>query len=86
MKKPKREVGFSLIELLIVVTIHWQQFLSLFGLGREAGEFTLHLKQPPLPWLYVSVILSLVALFEVLPYLEELFRSIKPRKVKPTPG
>src|SRR3954464_1171648 len=61
-----------LMGLLIVVTIHWQQFLSLFGLGREAGEFTLHLKQPPLPWLYVTVILSLVLLFEVLPYLEEL--------------
>ena len=75
-----------LMGLLIVVTLHWQQFLSLFGLSQEAADFTLRLKQPPLPWLYVSVILSLVALFEVLPYLEELFRSIKPRRMKPTPG
>jgi hypothetical protein len=65
--------------LLIVVTIHWQQFLALFGLGTEGAAWTLHLKQPPLPWLYVSVILSLVLLFEVLPYLEELWRGIKAR-------
>jgi hypothetical protein len=62
--------------LLIVVTIHWQQFLSLFGLGQEAAEFALRLKHPPLPWLYVGVMLSLVVLFEVLPYLEELIRGI----------
>jgi hypothetical protein len=43
--------------LLIVVTIHWQQFLALFGLGGEGAVWTLHLKKPPLPWLYVSVIL-----------------------------
>jgi len=49
-----------LMGLLIVVTIDWWQFLSLFGLGGEAAKFTLHLKQPPLPWLYVTVILSLV--------------------------
>src|SRR5882757_3954505 len=61
-----------LMGLLIVVTIHWQQFLSLFGLGQEAAEFALRLKQPPLPWLYVGVMLSLVVLIEVLPYLEEL--------------
>jgi len=72
-----------LMGLLIVVTIHWQQFLSLFGLGREAGEFTLHLKQPPLPWLYVTVILSLVVIFEVLPYFEEFIRGFRQR-IKPT--
>jgi hypothetical protein len=65
-----------LMGLLIVVILHWEQFLSLFGLGHEAAVFTLHLKQPPLPWLYVTIILSLVALFEVLPYLEEFIRGL----------
>src|SRR6185295_18033146 len=64
-----------LMGLLIVVILHWQQFLSLFGLGQEPAEFTLRLKEPPLPWLYVTIILSLIALFDVLPFLEELMRG-----------
>src|SRR6266516_2930791 len=28
-----------LMGLLLVVTLHWQQFLSLFGLSRETAEF-----------------------------------------------
>ena len=69
-----------LMGLLIVVTLHWQQFLALFGLGQEAADFGLRLKQPPLPWLYVTVVLLLVLLFEILPYLEELWRGIRLRK------
>jgi hypothetical protein len=68
-----------LMGLLIVVTLHWQQFLALSGLGHEAADFELRLKQPPLPWLYVTVILSLVLLFEILPYLEELARGLRQR-------
>ena len=54
--------------LLIVVTMHWQQFLALFGFAAEAAAWTLQLKQPPLPWLYISIILALVLL--ILLYLE----------------
>jgi len=68
---------FLLWGLLIVATLHWQQFLSLFGLGSEMSDFGVRLKQPPLPWLYVTTILSVVLLFEVLPYLEELFRGLR---------
>ena len=46
--------------LLVIITLHSQQFLALFGLGNEAAEFGLRLKQPPLPWLYVTVMPSLV--------------------------
>jgi hypothetical protein len=74
-----------LMGLLIIVTLHWQQFLSLFGLGQATAEFTVRLRQPPLPWLYVSTILSLVVLFEVLPYLEELTRGIRRRKMRSPP-
>jgi hypothetical protein len=69
-----------LMGLLIVVTLHWQQFLSLFGIGQDSAEFTLRLRQPPLPWLYVSIILAVVVLFEVLPYLEELVRGIRSKR------
>jgi ABC-type spermidine/putrescine transport system permease subunit I len=73
-----------LMGLLIVVTLYWQQFLALFGLGQEVADFGLRLRQPPLPWLYVSVILFLVLLFEVLPFLEELARGwTHRRRAKP---
>ena len=68
-----------LMGLLIVVTLHWQQFLALFGLGSEAADFGLRLKAPPLPWVYVTVILSIVMLFEVLPYGEEFLRTLRYR-------
>src|SRR4051794_16755047 len=63
-----------LMGLLLVVSSHWDQFLALFGLNGMA-QWSIQLKQPPLPWLYVSITLALVVLFEVLPYLEELWRS-----------
>jgi hypothetical protein len=66
-----------LMGLLLVVTLHWQQFLSLFGLGAESAGWSIRLKQPPLPWAYVTTILTLVLLFEVLPYLEELWRGVR---------
>jgi hypothetical protein len=34
-------------------------------------------KRPPLPWLHVTIILLLVLFFEVLPYLEELVRTLR---------
>jgi hypothetical protein len=71
-----------LMGLLIVATLHWQQFLSLFGLGGESADFAVRLKQPPLPWLYVTVILSVVLLFELLPYLEELLRGLRQERPK----
>jgi hypothetical protein len=68
-----------LMGLLIIVTLHWGQFLALFGVGSEAADFRVRLKQPPLPVLYVTVMLCLVLLFEVLPYLEELARTLRYR-------
>ena len=66
-----------LMALLLVIVLHWGQFLALFGLGSEAAQWAIQLKQPPLPWLYVSVILVLVLVFDVLPYMEELWRGIR---------
>ena len=72
-----------LMGLLIVVILHWQQFLSLFGLGQEPAEFAVRLKDPPLPWRYVTIILSLVVLLEVLPYVEGLIRGLRRRRQVP---
>jgi hypothetical protein len=69
-----------LTALLIVVALHWPQFLALFGAGNEPMDFSLRLKEPPLPWLYVTAVLALVALFEVFPYVEELVRTLRARR------
>lgn len=69
-----------LAALLLIVALHWPQFLALFGAGNEAADFTLRLKQPPLPWLYVTLMLALVLLFEVVPYAEELVRTLRARR------
>jgi hypothetical protein len=69
-----------LTALLIVVALHWPQFAALFGAGTESADFSFRLKQPPLPWLYVTVMLALVLLFEVLPYGEEFMRTLRARR------
>jgi hypothetical protein len=66
-----------LMGTLIVVILHWQQFLALFGSGPEAARFDLAVKPEPLPWSYVLSFLAAVVLFEVLPYAEELVRGLR---------
>src|SRR3982751_372691 len=48
----------SFLELLpltavLIVVMHWPQFLSLWGMGSETARFELVLKREPLPWAYV---------------------------------
>jgi hypothetical protein len=75
-----------LMGLLVTVTLHWGQFLALFGLGQEQAMWDLRLKEPPLPWAYVSLILTLVVFFEALPYLEELVRGLLVARRHPVVG
>ena len=75
-----------LMGLLIVVTLHWQQFLSLFGLSGQSAEFTKRFKQPPLPWLYVGIILSLGVLFRGPARIFRRPHRIRRRQMKPTQG
>ena len=66
-----------LMGLVLVVVLHWGQFLALFGLGTEAARFDISLRQPPLPWGYVLSVLAGVLLFELLPYIEEMIRGLR---------
>src|SRR4030095_13423434 len=61
--------------LLLVIALHWPAFAALFGQGTPDFSFTL--KQSPLPLTYIATMLALTALFEVLPYLEELIRRLR---------
>ena len=61
--------------LLMVIALHWEAFIALFGFA--PASFGLALKPQPLPWLYVATMMGLTLLFEVLPYLEELVRGLR---------
>jgi hypothetical protein len=66
-----------LMGLLMVIVLHWSQFLSLLGLGNERASFAITFKQQPLSLAYVAAILVCVLLFELLPYIEELIRGLR---------
>ena len=61
--------------LLLVVALNWQAFASLFGFGTPDFSFKLKSEQLPLP--YIITMLTLTALLEFLPYVEELARGLR---------
>jgi len=66
-----------LMAIVSVVSLHWQQFLAVFGAGSEPLRTDLSWKPEPLPILYIAGILCIVLLFELLPYLEEFLRGLR---------
>jgi hypothetical protein len=72
--------------LSFIVVLHWPQALALLGLGPEPADFSLRPKAAPLPLAYVATLIVLIALFEILPYLEELWRGLAAARRRPAPG
>jgi len=72
--------------LSFVILLRWPQFLALFGAGPEAADFSLTLKQSPLPIGYIVAILAAILLLEVLPYLEEFARGLIAGRGRLVPG
>src|SRR5215471_3554644 len=68
--------AIPLMALSFIIVLHWPQFLALFGAGPERADFSLALKGTPLPIGYVATLLACIALFDVLPYIEELWRGL----------
>ena len=66
-----------LMAILCVVSIHWGQFLALFGVGPERARFDLIWKSEPLPIAYIVSVLVVILLFEFLPYVEEFVRGLR---------
>jgi hypothetical protein len=64
-----------LMGLVLIAVLHWPQALALAGLGDEPARFDITFKDGPPSWAYVTVILTLVLLFEILPYAEEFVRG-----------
>jgi hypothetical protein len=69
-----------LMGLLMIIVLHWQQFLALFGASAEPARFDLVWKSEPLPIGYIAAVLLAVLAFELLPYLEELIRGLRAKK------
>ncbi|HEX4195977.1 MAG TPA: hypothetical protein VHZ26_00910 [Caulobacteraceae bacterium] len=69
-----------LTALVCLVALHWDQFLALFGIGHAAPDFSLRLRQPPLPIAYLVATLICVVVFEALPFGEELVRCLLARR------
>jgi hypothetical protein len=65
----------------IVIVLHWQEFRALWSAA--PASFALALKQPPLPTWYLAAVLAGVGLFGVLPYAEELLRTLRFRRGMP---
>jgi hypothetical protein len=63
-----------LLAICCVVSLHWGQFLALFGCGAETAILVFAWKCWSLPIWYVATIMTIVLLFELLPYVEEFVR------------
>jgi hypothetical protein len=66
-----------LMAISFIAVLHWPQLVALFGLGRERADLSIRLKDRPLPPRYIVADLGATLLFEVLPYLEELQRTLR---------
>jgi hypothetical protein len=64
-----------LMAICIISLVHEAQFLALFGHGSEAARYTVMLKTDHLPAGYIAGFLFLATMFNVLPYLNELWRG-----------
>lgn len=67
------------IATAVVGIPNWADFLSLFGIG--AAGFGLELKHVPLPGWYLAAVLLGVLLCGVLPYGEELLRTLRAAQI-----
>jgi hypothetical protein len=63
------------IAIAAVAILKWPDFLSLFGMGE--AHFGLELKHDPLPGWYLGAVMLGVLVCGVLPYGEELLRTLR---------
>lgn len=66
-----------LMAIVCVVSLHWGQFLALFGAGDETARVTIAWQPDKLPVGYVIAVLAVILLFELLPFVEELLRGLR---------
>jgi hypothetical protein len=78
---PREQMVHSVLEiapitaLFLLAVLYWPQVLALFGRGQETPVFEPRVRL--LPWHVVFPILGAALVFNLLPYLEELWRCIR---------
>ncbi len=67
-----------LMAVSFVIILHWQDFLSLFGIGSRVAEFSIHKKTGGVPtFKYTAMFLAMAVALVEIPYLEELIRCVR---------
>lgn len=66
--------------LSLMVVLHWEQAFAIFGAGPQAADWTLRLKYEALPVPYVAIALGAVFAFDILPFVEEFWRSLQAKR------
>jgi len=64
-----------LIGIWLVSMLHGEELSALLGTAHRAPDFSLRLKEQPLPVWYRVSLLTSIALLGGIPYLEELLRT-----------
>src|SRR3954468_12025742 len=66
-----------LVAIALIAVLHWPETKALFGFRDGPLDLSLRLRDEPLPlWYRVGLLIS-VALFDALPYCEELWRCLR---------
>jgi hypothetical protein len=84
--RPVEQMVHSFLELMplmafaLLCILHWDQAASLFGFGPSQPDFNFRQKIKPLPFAYVAGLLTATFLFNVLPYAEEMIRTLRARR------
>jgi hypothetical protein len=66
-----------LMAISFVAVLHWPQFDALLGREQAPADLSIRAKDQPLPPHYVATALGATVVFELLPYLEELSRTLR---------
>lgn len=69
--------GVPLLGLGIVIVLHFEQFIALFGFGPATPDFSMRWKSVPLPFPYLALALGATAALNIIPFFEELIRGIR---------
>jgi hypothetical protein len=85
---PIEQMVHSFLELTpmmafaLLAVLFWPQLLALLGAGSEKAQWVFAAKRRALPAGYVVAVLAAALLFDALPYLEELLRSLRIRRLE----
>lgn len=66
-----------LMAIAFIAVLHWPQVKALLGVGAHPADLSIRLKKKPLPSRYIAADLSANLLLGWLPYLEELWRTLR---------